>query len=204
MSETLAACDVSCTDRLNYKDYYHRNCTAESKTSASNFYKLFIDLHEPAKILLVNNNFCDNIQYTIGKGWKVDVLLADGVDAKQAIVNEAARHGVNVIGEGIPSFRAGKTYNAVALNYLQVAPAIRTGFHAEVAKALAHGGYLLVEEFLSPQAMTDAAMQDSLDEIVHEFPGVEMLYSEQKEINFMSREGNITKARVLRLLGRKQ
>ncbi len=195
---------MSCTDRLNYKDYYHRNCNTESRDSASNFYKLFIDLHEPAEILLVNNNFCDNIYYTLGKGWKVELLLADGAGTPKAMAQEAIAHGVNVIGGGMSSFRAGKTYNAMALNYLQIAPVIRQGFHAEVAKALVHGGYLLVEEFLSPHAVTDAAMQDSLDEIVHEFPGVEMLYSEQKEINFMSREGNITKARVLRLLGRKQ
>lgn len=195
---------MSCTDRLNYKDYYHRNCSAESKASASNFYKLFIDLHEPAEILLVNNNFCDNIQYTLGKGWKVEVLLTDRVSASRAMVHEASAHGVNVIGEGISSFRTGKTYNAVALNYLQVAPAIRPGFHAEVAKALAQSGYLVVEEFLPLLQEVDATMQYPLDEIAHEFPGVEMLYSEQKEINFMSREGNITKARVLRLLGRKQ
>lgn len=195
---------MSCTDKLNYKDYYHRNCTDESRSSASNFYKLFIDLHEPAEILLVNNNFCDNVQYTIGKGWKVELLLMDGAGATNAMMQEAIALGVNVIGEGISSFRVGKTYNAVALNYLQVAPAIRPGFHAEVTRALAQGGYLVVEEFLSPPAVGDSAVQNTLDEIVHEFPGVEMLYSEQKEINFMSREGNITKARVLRLLGRKQ
>lgn len=204
MGEVLGACDVSCTDKLNYKDYYHRNCTAESKTSASNFYKLFIDLHEPGEILLVNNHVCDNIQYTLGKGWKVDVLLADGVGVLKTMMHKASTHGVNVIGEGISSFMTGKEYNAVALNYLQIEPIIRPGFHAEVAKALAQGGYLVVEEFLSPLQGVDAAMQDPMDEIVHEFPGVEMLYSEQKEINFMSRDGSITKARVLRLLGRKQ
>ncbi len=204
MGEVLRACDLSCTDKLNYKDYYHRNCTDESRSSASNFYKLFIDLHEPAEILLVNNNFCDNIQYTLGKGWKVDVLLTYGVGAPKAMVHEATGHGANVIGESISSFKAGKTYNAVALNYMQVASAIRPGFHAEVAKTLAQGGYLVVEEFLPPLQGMDAAMQHPMDEMLHEFPGVEMLYSEQKEINFMSRDGSITKARVLRLLGRKQ
>lgn len=187
----MTSCTISCTDKISHRDYYHRNCTEGSTDSASNFYKMFIDLHEPGDILLVNNNFCDNVKYTVQKGWKVDLLTTTPI-------LDNYPNTVNIINCTITDYRTPKMYNAIALNFLNLSSPVRNEFHLKVSKSLHKGGYLLLEEIV--------AMPEEYKRInrliAEEFEDVEILYNEMKAVNLVSDTGMKT-VNVLRLLARK-
>lgn len=187
----MTSCTISCTDKISHRDYYHRNCTEGSTDSASNFYKMFIDLHEPGDILLVNNNFCDNVKYTVRKGWKVDLLTIPPLLDKY-------HNTINIIKSTITDYHAPKMYNAIALNFLNLSSPVRNEFHLKVSKSLHKGGYLLLEDIV---AMPEEHKRIDMP-IAEEFEDIEILYNEMKAVNLVSDDGMKT-VNVLRLLARK-
>lgn len=191
MNESMPSCPMSCTDKISIRDYYKRNCTEGSNSSASNFYKLFIDLHEPGDILLVNNNFCDNVKYTVQKGWTVDLLPT------APVINNGG-YNVNIINASVADYRAEKKYSAIALNFLNLSPSVRLVLHREISKSLNKGGYLLLEEFVD----TEEGSGNNAVNTVGQFEDLEILYNEKKEINLVTEQGMKT-VNVLRLLARK-
>ncbi len=174
------------------------------------YFKLFIDLHKPGKILLPAEGEGRNALYAASKGWQVDAFDYSEVAREKALSQAEANDVViNYEIKDVTQFVAIEQYDAVALIYLHLPPDIRKSFHREIVKALKPGGFLLLEAFAKEQATLDSGgprdpeMLYDAASICNDFQFLHQISCEQKEIILKEGDYHQGKAAILRMLAQK-
>ncbi len=174
------------------------------------FFKLFIDLHKPGKILLPGEGEGRNAVYAAKKGWQVTAFDFSEV-AREKALNLAMAEQVHINYEvlDLNEFRASVEYDAVALIYVHMPPVNRRKIHVEIYKSIKPGGFLVLEAFAKEQlGLASGGPQD--EELLYDAPSLcddfkllHIMNCEQKEIQLQEGLFHRGQASVLRLTGQK-
>jgi SAM-dependent methyltransferase len=174
------------------------------------FFKQFIDTHQPGTLLLPAEGEGRNALYAASKGWQVDAFDFSEVAMEKAIKSaEDQKLKINYRVLDLEKFKAGKTYDAIALIYIHLPERIRKAFHREVYRSLKSGGFLVFEAFAKEQLRLDsggpkdpARLYDA-PSICNDFQFLHVLYCAQKEVELNEGPFHKGKAAVLQLVGQK-
>lgn len=179
-------------------------------TEPNQYFKLFIDLHVPGSILLPAEGEGRNALYAASKGWQVDAFDFSPV-AREKALHRAVEEGlqINYDIQDLETFRAGKQYDAVALIYVHLPPAMRRNFHQQIVNAIRPGGFLILEAFAKEQLANDSGgprdpeMLYDAPALCTDFQFLHQISCEQKEITLKEGDYHKGKASILRMLAQK-
>jgi len=174
------------------------------------FFKSFIDHHQPGTLLLPAEGEGRNAVYAALNGWKVDAFDFSEVARKKALdFARTEKVSVNYTLKNIADFRAAQTYDAVALIYVHLPEPLRKKFHQEVYQSIKPGGYLVLEAFAKEQEQfesggpRDPSLLYDAASLCDDFPFLHLIHCEQKEIILDEGDFHKGKAAVLRLTGQR-
>lgn len=188
---------------------YAENLTVYGNKPNS-FFKEFIDGHKPGTILLPAEGEGRNAIYAARKNWQADAFDYSKVARDKALLT-AAREDVAIHYEvkNVDQFRADKLYDAVALIYVHLEPALRKAFHREIVKSIRPGGFLLMEAFAKEQLNFDSGgpkneqmLYDAVS-LCQDFQPLHIIRCEQKEIGLDEGRFHKGPASVLRFIGQR-
>ncbi len=174
------------------------------------YFKLFIDTHQPGRILLPAEGEGRNALYAAKKGWQVDAFDFSEV-AKEKALDLAGKQNLQINYElkDIKKYKASVLYDAVALIYVHLPEGLRKTFHAEVVQSIIPGGYLVFESFAKEQSNFDSggpkdpALLYDISELRNDFERLRILNFEQKEVVLEEGPYHKGKASVIRLVAPK-
>lgn len=174
------------------------------------FFKSFIDTHKPGSVLLPAEGEGRNALYAARKGWQADAFDYSEV-ARQKAIDRAAREGLPIHYDlqDIASFKANKQYDAVALIYVHLPEPLRKQFHAEIAKSIRPGGFLVLEAFAKEQVHLPGGGPKDIDllydapTLCNDFALLHIMSCEQKELHLQEGEFHKGESAVLRLIGQR-
>lgn len=174
------------------------------------FFKSFIDMHKPGRILLPAEGEGRNAIYAASKGWQVDAFDFSE-SAKEKALQRAAEKKVPLHYEvmNIEDYQPLKQYDVVALIYVHLPEAIRKIFHQQVYQSLVPGGYLVFEAFAREQIKNksggpkDLSLLYDAPTICSDFQFLHMLFCGQKEVVLDEGPFHKGKADVLQMIGQK-
>jgi SAM-dependent methyltransferase len=188
---------------------YKENVTVYGN-QPNDFFKQFIDTHQPGTILLPAEGEGRNSLYAASKGWQVDAFDFSEVAMEKAIQRaESQKLKINYRLNDLEKFKAEKTYDAVALIYVHLPERARKTFHREVYRSLKSGGFLVFEAFAKEQLRLDSggpkdpAQLYDAPSICNDFQFLHVLYCAQKEVDLNEGPFHKGKAAVLQLVGQK-
>ncbi len=174
------------------------------------FFKSFIDIHQPGTILLPAEGEGRNAIYAASKGWEVDAFDFSKVAQEKALKRAKEKNvKINYSILEIENYKASKQYDAVGLIYVHLEPALRKKFHAEIAQSLPRAGYLVFEAFAKEQidntsgGPKDEALLYDAPSICNDFQHLHIIACGQKEVDLKEGEFHNGKAHVLRLTAQK-
>lgn len=188
---------------------YAENLTVYGNKPNS-FFKEFIDGHKPGTILLPAEGEGRNAIYAARKNWQADAFDYSKVARDKALLT-AAREDVTIHYEvkNVDQFFADKLYDAVALIYVHLEPALRKAFHREIVKSIRPGGFLLMEAFAKEQLNFDSGgpkneqmLYDAVS-LCQDFQSLHIIRCEQKEIELDEGRFHKGPASVLRFIGQR-
>ncbi|MDE3212450.1 MAG: class I SAM-dependent methyltransferase [Bacteroidota bacterium] len=188
---------------------YRENPTVYG-SKPNEFFKQFIDTHKAGSLLLPAEGEGRNALYAASKGWKVDAFDFSE-EAREKALKRAAERKLTIHYQTmrIQDFEPGKKYDAIALIYVHLPEGVRKEFHEKVYKALAPGGFLVLEAFAKEQLRNqsggpkDKALLYDAPTICGDFPFIHQLYCGQKEVILNEGPFHSGKADVLQLVGQK-
>jgi 2-polyprenyl-3-methyl-5-hydroxy-6-metoxy-1,4-benzoquinol methylase len=145
-------------------------------------------------------------------GWKVDAFdLSLAGRNKCAALAREFKTAVNYTIMDAAAFKAGAgKYDAVALIYFHLPPAVRQPFHRKVAQSLKKGGVIIMEAFNPLQINNksggpkDLGMLYTPAMIEDDFAGMEIKQNEEAETTLHEGKYHEGKANVLRFVGIKK
>jgi SAM-dependent methyltransferase len=179
-------------------------------TKPNVFFKSFIDTHKQGALLLPAEGEGRNAIYAASKGWEVDAFDFS-VKAKEKALQQASQKQLKIQYQtlNIVDFHPEKQYDAVALIFVHLPEVIRREFHQKVSKALAPGGYVVLEAFAKEQlgnqsgGPKDIALLYDAPTICDDFKFLHILYCGQKEAVLDEGLFHKGKADVLQLIAQK-
>lgn len=180
-------------------------------TSPNHFFSEEIIRIPPGRILLPGEGEGRNAVFAARLGWQVDAVDQSSNGAAKA--NELAGAGSVQVNYTVgalekQSFRP-HYYDAAALIFVHLPPAIRSLVHARIIAALRPGGILLVEAFHTSQLGRDTGGPRSVEMLYnaellrHDFSGLEILKLAELEVDLNEGPYHRGAARVIRMIGRK-
>lgn len=175
------------------------------------FFKEMIDGMNPGKLLLPGEGEGRNAVYAAKLGWDVYAFDASAVGRDKALLlaeeeDISISYQVNLIEAFEPE--PGK-YDAIALIYCHLQPAVRKPFFDKLADSLAPGGTLFMEAFRKEQlgfksgGPKDPDMLYSAEKLALEFSGLYDLDIRAETIWLDEGPGHQGEAKVIRLVGKK-
>ncbi len=187
---------------------------AENETvygfAPNQFFKQFIDSRKPGSILLPAEGEGRNAIYAASKGWQVDAFDFSEVARDKALgVARGQKLKIDYVLRDMADFKAGKQYDAVGLIYVHLPEKERKAFHAEIYNSIKPGGLFVLEAFAREQfglnsgGPRDLAMLYDAPSLCSDFPFMNMITCEQKEIILDEGDYHKGKAAVLRMIGQR-
>lgn len=196
------------------KDFWEaRYATAEFAygTSPNRFFSDAILRIPPGRMLLPGEGEGRNAVYASLMGWEVDAYDQSQNGAAKA-EELAGKKDVTIHYTVGPlekqSFTPG-FYDATALIFVHLPPSIRSAVHLRIINALRPGGWLIMEAFHTSQLGYDTGGPRSVEMLydrellIRDFPGMELLELEEREVELDEGIFHRGRAKVIRLLGRK-
>ncbi|MHC1708028.1 MAG: class I SAM-dependent methyltransferase [Bacteroidales bacterium] len=174
------------------------------------FFKEFVDSHQPGKLLLPCEGEGRNAVYAAKLGWDVVAFDQSEVGRKKAL-KLAEKNQTQIHFEVADAlefdYQSGK-YDVIAFLWAHFPPDIRRKVHQKAVSGLKPGGHILLEGFSKKQlAFTSGGpkapeMLFSLDYWPEDFPGLSTITLE--ETTTLLEEGDFHRgeAAVVRFLGR--
>ncbi len=174
------------------------------------YFKQFIDTREPGSLLLPAEGEGRNALYAARKGWKVTAFDFSEV-ARDKALTAARKEGLAIDYrlQDLSLFKAGDTYDAVALIYVHVTPDIRKRFHEQIYKSIRPGGLLVLEAFAKEQLQfksggpKEESMLYDAPTLCDDFPFLHLMECGQKEIILEEGPFHTGPAAVLRMIGQR-
>ncbi len=176
------------------------------------YFRQFIDWHEPGKILLPADGEGRNGVYAAKKGWTVDIVDFS-VEAKKKAIKLATEQKVNinysldnVLNHAYPE----EDYDAVAVIFLHLLNIERKAFHKEVESSLKRGGYLIMEIFSKNQLGRKTGgpqvpeLLYSTEQLINDFSNIEIVRCEEQIKNLNEGHYHKGEASVINFLGMKK
>ncbi|MBS1623628.1 MAG: class I SAM-dependent methyltransferase [Bacteroidetes bacterium] len=117
------------------------------------FFKSELDELSPGRLLVAGAGEGRDAVYAAGQRWQVDAFDLSEKGREKAL-RLAAEKGVTIhfsIADAAVYAGAPDSYDAAALIYFHLPPAVRSHLYAEVIRALRPGGVLIVEAFTPKQ-----------------------------------------------------
>lgn len=178
-------------------------------TEPNSFFSEAIRQLEPGRILLPGDGEGRNAVHAASLGWHVDASDQSSSGAAKARAL-ARRNGVRIryhIGDLMDQSFKRSWYDAAALIFVHLPPGVRSLVHSRIAGALKRGGMLLLEAFHTSQLGRGTGGPQSIDmlydleQVLADFPGVEMVQSEVREADLDEGTFHRGKAMVIRVRG---
>jgi cyclopropane fatty-acyl-phospholipid synthase-like methyltransferase len=181
------------------------------------FFKSSLEGLRPGKILLPAEGEGRNAVYAASLGWQV-TAFDQSEQGKQKAEALAQKHKVHItyeVGEcGALSYPI-HSFDAIGLIYVHFPPAQRQMYHHRLLAYLKPGGILILEAFsknhhtfqlTNPMAggPRDVDMLYTVEDMRHDFPGVEFTMLSEQEIELSEGQYHAGKAMVIRLSGIKK
>lgn len=175
------------------------------------FLRSRLDGLSPGKILLPGEGEGRNAVYAASRGW--DVLAFDQSEtAKTKALMLAEEKNVEInyrIGSLLDIKIEQETIDLVGLIYFHLLPEARTRYHAYLADMLEPGGMIIMEVFSKKQINNesggpkDLQLLYSLDDIIQDFDGMEVLYAKEESVNLSEGPYHQGLAEVIRFVAKK-
>ncbi|HEX6335157.1 MAG TPA: class I SAM-dependent methyltransferase [Flavisolibacter sp.] len=196
-------------NQSSWNTRYEQNATVYG-TGPNAFFKEFIDTHKPGSILLPAEGEGRNALYAAQKGWKVDAFDFSSSARARALAAAASNNlHMNYSLLDIADYRAVKQYDAVALIFVHLPPAVRRAFHRQVHMSLRPGGFVVLQAF-APEQLEYASGGPTSRELLYDapsicddFPFTHILSCGQKEIVLNEGPFHHGSAAVLQMIGQK-
>lgn len=176
------------------------------------FFKEAIDDHKPGKILLPADGEGRNSVYAAIKGWKVDAFDFSRNAVKKALeLAGKNKVKINCYIDELENLSSNKnSYDAIALIFVHLTPALRKIVHKNIVNLLKPGGILILEAFEKEQINNDTGgpknieMLFSKEELESDFQNLEIDFIEQAVNNINVGKYHTGKSDVIRLIGHKR
>ena len=181
-------------------------------TAPNAFLAEFLAGRTPGRLLLPAEGEGRNAVFAARLGWQVAACDFSGV-ARDKALRLAGEAGAVIdyqladLADYLPT--AGG-YDLVACIYMHLPPELRQTVHHRLARAVAPGGYLLLEAFAKEQlgnpsgGPQDPAMLYSIDELREDFAGLHVECASLEEIVLHEGARHEGTAQVIRLIARQE
>ncbi|HVZ57947.1 MAG TPA: class I SAM-dependent methyltransferase [Chitinophagaceae bacterium] len=188
----------------------YREHTTVYGEAPNEFFREFIDLHQPGTLLLPAEGEGRNAIYAARQGWQVFAFDFSEVAQEKALAR-AAREKVAIQYElmSLDEYRPLRSYDLVALIYVHMAEPLRTAFHQAAAESLRPGGFLILEAYSRDQLRFDSggpreeALLYDAATLYHDFhPRLHVISCNQEEVDLREGPFHQGKASVVRLIAR--
>jgi len=176
----------------------------------NDFFKEFIDNHEPGSVLLPAEGEGRNAVYAALKDWRVTAFdfSHPARDKAMALCRE---YGVEVDYRisSIEDFQTEERFDAIALIFLHLPQQNRHKMHRKLINLLKPGGYLLIEAFSRKQIHHNTGGPKNLDllyqrqDLMEDIIDLELLHLKEKQRDVDEGYYHRGKAEVLQLIARK-
>jgi len=176
----------------------------------NHFFKTFIDGQPVGRLLLPAEGEGRNAIYAAMNGWAVEAFDFSE-EARNSAAERAEINGVMLHYElkAIEDYRPLRKYSVIALIFVHQPEEIRMPFHKKLVESLEPGGHLIMECFSKNQINNnsggpkDISRLYSLDEIKHDFGGLEPIMCEEEQVELSEGDWHKGKAEVIHYIGRK-
>lgn len=180
-------------------------------TAPNEFFKSYIDNHEPGRVLLPGEGQGRNAVYAATKGWQVDAFDYSESGRKRAL-ELAQKMGVT-----IQYFLAdlehleflSTHYDLIGLIFVHVPSAIRQSIHRNLSRHLEPGGTMLLEVFSQEQLHYQSGgpknvdMLYSEDDLREDFKFLTIEQLEKTEVSLEEGPYHRGTASVIRMIARR-
>ena len=176
------------------------------------FFRTWIDLTPPGKLLLPGEGEGRNAVYAASKHW--DVIAYDQSEAaKEKALALALERGVGI------EYRTGnmldvsvdrEMFDMVALVFFHLPEAMRVKFHKSLMACLRPGGLIVLESFGKSQVNRDSGgpkvpeLLYMLDDVIGDFADLEVIYAASESAMLDEGEYHQGMADLVRFVGRKK
>ena len=175
------------------------------------FLKEFIDKNKPGTILFPAEGEGRNSIYAAQKGWTATAFDFSEVAKEKALQMAAQKNlTINYTIDGLDTYQAPEQFNAIALIYVHMPPALRTAVHNKMIQALKPGGYLVLEAFSKSQlgkqsgGPTDINLLFDTDTLSSDFATLDIIQLESIETTLKEGPYHEGPASIVRLLAMKK
>ena len=177
-------------------------------TKPNQFFKEQLQNLETGTLLLPAEGEGRNAVYAATQGWKVSAFDISEQGREKAMLL-AKQHRVNINYEitNVLDYTSHKQFDVIAFCYTHFPIGIRKTAHKHMLQLLKKGGTIILEVFAKAQLNNDSggpkneAMLFSIDEVKHEFTGLDFKILEEKTIELSEGNYHKGKAQVLRFIG---
>jgi len=179
-----------------WNERYAQNQTVYG-AEPNEFFKEQLQSLMPGKLLLPAEGEGRNALYAASLGWHVTAYDYSEV-AKTKTLEQATLLGITSIDYEVKDLSQillpAEEYDAIALVYVHLPPAVRKHLHTQCMKSLKPGGKLIIEVFAKDQLQynsggpKDAEMLHSVKSLAEDFSGMEII--QQEEVITTLREGS--------------
>ncbi len=176
------------------------------------FFKSVIDNLKPGKILVPAAGEGRDAVYAAKLGW--DVYAVDqSITGKEKAERLAAERGVNIhytVQSIEETDLSDGTFDAVALIYFHLPPALRQELHKRLPSALRPNGTVIIEAFTPKQigntsgGPTEPERLLTKEILIEELKALKILQCEEVSTELAEGTGHVGKAEVVRFIGKKQ
>lgn len=175
------------------------------------FFKSFIDVHPPGKILLPADGEGRNGVYAAMKGWEVDAFdYSESGKRKALALAKEMKVEINFVTESIQQYNYKKDYyDMIGLFYVHQPEEIRHRLNRNCIAALKKGGNVVLEYFSKEQISKlsggpkKEAMLASKEMLQDDFAELEMLLLKKENVVLEEGEFHIGEASVIRMIAKK-
>ena len=170
-----------------------------------------LQLLEPGRGLYLAEGEGRNGVFAAGLGHRVTGIDTRAVGRRKAL-DLAADRGVQItfiMGDITTHPWDKDTWDHIVLCFAHLDPAAMQDVHRRVAESLAPGGTLILVSFNKAQlgrktgGPPDLAMLHDLEELKGQFPGVDLEYAEEREVDLREADGHAGLAMVNEIAGTK-
>lgn len=176
------------------------------------FFKSVIDRMEPGRILVPAAGEGRDAVYAATLGW--DVLAVDqSITGKEKAMRLAAERGVTIRYD-VQSIEEtdllSANFDAVALIYFHLPPALRQELHKRLPSALRPNGTVIIEAFTPKQigntsgGPTEPERLLTKEILMQELGTLKIMQCEEVSTELAEGTGHVGKAEVVRFVGKKQ
>lgn len=180
--------------------------------SPNQYFQEKINQLRPGRLLIPGEGEGRQAVYAAQQGWQVTAIDASSVAVRHALQKaEGLGLQLNYHHNKAEDFHFGEAYyDAAALIFFHLPPALRVEAHEKVAASVKPGGYLIVEGFHPKQlgylsgGQQDEEMLYTRGMLVHDFPEWEVLENLEGEVLLREGSGHAGTGYISRLFARKR